>query len=78
MKISGGNEECLSLNMGNFKFCQKLSKSAIEMFQKIKQAYSREALGHSAMLSGTNISHREETVWKMMSIPVSQKWSELN
>jgi hypothetical protein len=32
----------------NVKFCQKLGTSNSEMFQMIKQAYSKEALGHSA------------------------------
>jgi hypothetical protein len=31
----------------NVKFCQKLGKSASEMFQLIKQAYGEEALGCS-------------------------------
>jgi hypothetical protein len=31
------------------KFCQNLDKYTIETFQKIKQAYSEEALGHSAV-----------------------------
>jgi hypothetical protein len=33
----------------NFKFCQKLGKSASETLQMIKQAYG-EALGRSAVL----------------------------
>lgn len=33
----------------NVSFCQKLGKSARETFQMIKQAYSKEALGHSAV-----------------------------
>jgi hypothetical protein len=33
----------------NIKFCQKLDKSASETFQMVKQAYSEEALGHSAV-----------------------------
>jgi protein-arginine kinase activator protein McsA len=28
--------------------------------------------------SGTNVLHRGERVWKMMSILVGQEWSELN
>jgi hypothetical protein len=31
------------------QFCEKLGKSTSEMFQMIKQAYSKEALGCSAM-----------------------------
>jgi hypothetical protein len=33
----------------DFKFCQKFGKSASETFQMIKQAYGKEALGHSAV-----------------------------
>jgi hypothetical protein len=33
----------------NVKFCQKLGKSASKMFQVIKQAYSEEAIGCSAV-----------------------------
>jgi hypothetical protein len=33
----------------NNKFCQKLGKSASEMFQMIKQVYSKEALGCCAV-----------------------------
>jgi hypothetical protein len=33
----------------NVKSCQKLGKPTSETFQIIKQAYSEEALGHSAM-----------------------------
>jgi hypothetical protein len=35
--------------IGNVEFCQKLDKFASETFQMIKQAYSKEALGHSAV-----------------------------
>jgi hypothetical protein len=56
----------------NVKFCQKLGKSASEMFQKIKQAYGEEGLGHSGVFSGTNVLHNGETFWKMMSISVGQ------
>jgi hypothetical protein len=62
----------------NVKFCQKLGKSASEMFQVIKQAYSEEALGRCAVFKWQNILHRGETVWKMMIIPVGQERSELN
>jgi hypothetical protein len=33
----------------NVKFCQKLGKSTSETYQMIKQVYSEEALGHSAV-----------------------------
>jgi hypothetical protein len=33
----------------NVKFCQKLGKCSSEMFQMIKQAYSKEALGRTAV-----------------------------
>jgi hypothetical protein len=33
----------------NVKFCQKLGKSSSETFQMVKQAYSKEALGRSAV-----------------------------
>jgi hypothetical protein len=33
----------------NIKFCQKLGKSARKTFQMTKQAYGKEALGHSAV-----------------------------
>jgi hypothetical protein len=59
----------------NVSFCQKLGKSASETFQMIKQAHGKEALGRSA---GTNVLHRGEMVWKMVSIPVGREWSELN
>jgi hypothetical protein len=56
----------------NIKFYQKLGKSTSKMFHIIKQAYGKEALGHSAVLSGTNVLHfaQGKTVWKM-SILVS-------
>jgi hypothetical protein len=57
----------------NDKLCQKLGKSASETFQMIKQVYGEEASGHNAtFLSDTNVLHRGERVWKMMSIPVGQ------
>jgi hypothetical protein len=62
----------------NIKFCQKLGKSASEMFQMIKQVYGEEALGCSTVFKWHKHLHRGETVWKMMSIPVGQEWSELN
>jgi hypothetical protein len=52
----------------NTNFCQKFGKSASEMFKVIKQAYGEEAFSHSAELSGINILHRAQAVWKMMSI----------
>jgi hypothetical protein len=36
----------------NVKYCQKLGKSASEMFQMFKQAYGEEALGRSAVFKG--------------------------
>jgi hypothetical protein len=33
----------------NVKFCQKLGKSASKTFQMIKQAYTKETLGCSAV-----------------------------
>jgi hypothetical protein len=59
----------------NFKFCQKLGKSASKTLQMIKQAYCEEAMGLVLCLSGTNVLCRGETVWKMVSIPVSQERS---
>jgi hypothetical protein len=53
----------------NFKFCQQLLKSTSKMFQMIKQVYGEEGLGHIC----TNVLHKGKTVWKIMSISVSQK-----
>jgi hypothetical protein len=62
----------------NIKLCQKLRKSNSETFQMIKKAYGEEALGQMLFLSGTNVLHMGETVWKMTSLLVGQEQSELN
>jgi hypothetical protein len=61
----------------NVKFCQILGKSASETLQMLKQAYGEEALGHSAVSKWHKRTAQRETVWKIMSIPVSQERSEL-
>jgi hypothetical protein len=63
---------------GNIKFYQKLGKSTSKMFQMIKQAFSKEALYHSVVISGSTVLHKEAKVWKMTSISVSQEWCKLN
>jgi hypothetical protein len=60
----------------NIKFCQKLGTYASKTFQMIRQTYKHTVKKPWAVvlyLSGTNILHRVETVFKMMSIPVSQE-----
>jgi hypothetical protein len=59
----------------NVKFYQKL---ASEAFQMIKQAYSKKYCAVKLSLSGTNVLYTGQTVWKVMSIMVSQERSELN
>jgi hypothetical protein len=58
----------------NIKFCPKLGKSRSETINMMKQVHGEEALGRS----GTNVLRRGETVWRMMSVVVRQKRSELN
>jgi hypothetical protein len=58
----------------NVKFCQKLGKSASKMFHMTAKKFWAEVL----CLGGTNVLHRRESVWKTMSISVSQEQSELN
>ena len=53
LNANGGTRECRRLS--KVKFCQKLGKSASEIFQVIKQLYSDEALDHSVCLSGTYV-----------------------
>jgi hypothetical protein len=65
----------------NIKFCQKWDKYSSETFQMIRQSYSKKALALAMCFKWhkhLDVLHRRETVWKMMSIPVSQEWSELN
>jgi hypothetical protein len=45
------------------------------MFQMIKQAKGKEAW---ASLSGINVLHTGETVWKMMRMLFGQEQSDLN
>jgi hypothetical protein len=56
----------------------KIGKAASETFQMIKQAHGKESLSLVLCLSGTSFLHSGEILLKMMSIPVSQEWSELN
>jgi hypothetical protein len=58
--------------------CQNLGISAGETLLVIKQAHGKEALSHSLCVSGTNVLHRGETVWKMVIKPVGQKRREQN
>jgi hypothetical protein len=60
----------------NVRFWQKLGKSASKMFQMIKQVYSEEALGCSAVFKW----HKRfaQLRDKMISISVGQERSELN
>jgi hypothetical protein len=62
----------------NFKFCQKLGKSASETFQMIKQVYGEETFCHSAVFKWHKRFAQGETDLKMMSIPVGQELSEMN
>jgi hypothetical protein len=55
-----------------------LGKFISETFQMIKQAYGEETWAIVLCLSGTNVLHRGENVWKMMSIPFGQEQSEPN
>jgi hypothetical protein len=59
--------------METFQFLPKLGKSLSEMFQMIKEAYSR-----SAVFKKHRLLHKVETVWKMRSIAVSEEWLEIN
>jgi hypothetical protein len=74
--VNGRNREHHSLS--NEKIYKKLCKFTNEMFQMIKELYDKEALSIVLCLSGTNALHKVDRVWRMMSIPVVQDWSELN
>jgi hypothetical protein len=62
----------------NINFCQKLGKSRSETFNMMKQVYGEEALGRSAVFKWHQRFAQGETVWRMMSVVVGQKRSEVN
>jgi hypothetical protein len=48
--VSGQNKEMSQFEQqANIKFCQNLGKSPSETFKMMKQVYSEEALGRSAV-----------------------------
>jgi hypothetical protein len=57
----------------NVKFCQKLGRSASETFQMIKQAYTEEALGCSAVFKWHKCFAQGRDSWTVIN-----EWSELD